>query len=172
MHERPVVYDMTRYAGRNFLRFFVFCGLFLMTPAGGAGAQNIVSAQHPLTGGKFEPPPRGAWCGDYRFNITERQRFSGMNLQRLQAAQMELAPGFAAGAAKTELYLLADYQAELGKRLPDTALAASYLALASAVPITTARYRQVNALLCVSTTPARARAIQAAAEAMRAQEAR
>ncbi|GLR68007.1 hypothetical protein GCM10010909_26880 [Acidocella aquatica] len=85
---------------------------------------------------------------------------------------MELAPGFVAGPSKTELYLLADYQAELGKRMPDTALAASYLALASAVPITVARYRQVNALLCVSATPARAKAIQSAAEAFRQQGAR
>lgn len=109
------------------------------------------------------------WCGDYRFNITETQRLDGANLERLRAAQAELAPGFAAGTSKTELYLLADYQAELGKRRPDTILAANYLALASAVPITAERYRQVNALLCVSTTAGQAMAIQSMAETLRQQ---
>ncbi len=112
-----------------------------------------------------------SWCGDYKLGqMTEAERLTGHNLSRLRAAESELAPGFEAETVKTGLYLLADYQALLERRDPNITLAASYLAMASAVPVTAARYRQVNALLCVSVAPATARAIRTQAEALRRQE--
>ena len=112
-----------------------------------------------------------SWCGDYKLGqMNEAERLTGQNLARLRAAEAELAPGFEAQTVQTGLYLLADYQQELEKRHPDGALAASYLAMASAVPITQARYRQVNALLCVSAAPVLARTIRAQAETWRRQE--
>ena len=120
------------------------------------------------------PQPQAAsWCADHVLGrLSEQQRLEGHNLQRLKAAQAELAPGFEAGAATTEVRLIAAYQEELEKRRPNIDLSASYLATASAVPITAGRLRQVNALLCVSTTSALAKAIGSAAEAQRRQMAR
>ena len=120
-----------------------------------------------------QPKPQGGWCADHRLGqLTPQQRIEGSNLTRLRAAQAELAPGFEAGSAWTGIDLLAAYQEELEKRRPDPMLAASYPALASTVPITAARVRQVNALLCVSATRATARAVTADAEAQRQQMAR
>lgn len=102
--------------------------------------------------------------------MTQAQRLSGKNLERLRVAQAELAPGFAPETVKTGLYLLADYQEELEKRQPDITLAASYLALASTVPVTAARYRDVNALLCISATKVTATSIQKLAESLRSQD--
>ncbi len=161
---------MTVFFRTGYAYGIFFVSFLALVPCGrGRAEDNTTPRQHVLVEKQFIPPPHGAWCGDYRFNITEAQRLGGNNLERLQAAQAELAPGFAAGTSKTELYLLADYQAELGKRRPDTILAANYLALASAVPITPARYRQVNALLCVSAAAGQARAIQSMAETLRQQ---
>ena len=149
-------------------------GLLLAMPvAPGRAAENVTPHRGPLATGQYRPVPHGAWCADHHLRqLTPRQRLEGRNLARLRAAQAELAPGFEAGTAKTGVDLLAAYQEELEKRRPDRAVAASYLALASAVPITPVRLRQVNALLCVSTTSANARVITAEAETQRRQMAR
>jgi hypothetical protein len=118
-------------------------------------------------------PHATAWCTGFRLaTLSPRARLEGANLQRLQAAQGELAPGFAAGDNRTGLDLLAGYQEQLEKSRPDSLLAASYLALVSAVPINLARIRLVNALLCVSTTKSMASRIATQAEAERKQLAR
>jgi hypothetical protein len=65
------------------------------------------------------------------------------------------------------LSLLGGYQEELQKPRPDLPSAAMYLATASAVPVTPELVRQANALLCVTTTAERARAIASAAEEAR-----
>jgi hypothetical protein len=165
---------MIRQTGRTLVRGAIVAALLLSLPIGpGRTAENVTPHRGPLSSGQYRPMPHEAWCGDHRLGrLTMQQRLEGRNLARLRAAQAELAPGFEAGTAKTGLHLLAAYQEELEKRRPDAALAASYLALASAVPITAARYRQVNAVLCVSTTRATAHTIEAAAEADRKQMAR
>ncbi|OYV26095.1 MAG: hypothetical protein B7X08_03200 [Acidocella sp. 20-63-7] len=94
----------------------------------------------------------------------------GSNLLRLRAAHAELAPGFLAKTRETGLYLLADYQEQLEQPQPDIELAASYLALVSTVPLNAARYRKINALLCVSATKVTAEAIQEMAERLRRQD--
>ncbi len=108
-----------------------------------------------------------SWCGDYKLgNLTARQRLQGKNLARLQAVEARLAPGLEP-ANTNELHLLSNYQEELEKRQPDPVLAGTYLGLASSLPITQPLYRDVNKLLCVSTTHALGSAIRAAAEAAR-----
>lgn len=125
----------------------------------------------PIAEGVGKITPRSPWCSGYKLTgMTQEQRLSGKNLERLRAAQSELAPGFAPESVKTGLYLLADYQEELEKRRPDVTLAASYLALASTVPVTAARFRDVNALLCVSTAKVTAESIQKLAESLRKQD--
>ena len=133
-----------------------------------------VTTQHhaPPTAQATAPSP-ALWCAGHRLGtLSPAARRTGQNLARLRAAQAELAPGFASGSATTGVDLLAAYQEELEKSRPDRAAAASYLAVASAVPITLARVRDVNALLCVSTTAAAARAIATEAEAERLQMSR
>lgn len=108
-----------------------------------------------------------SWCGDYHLrNLTSRQRLQGKNLVRLQAVEARLAPGLKPDNTN-ELHLLSNYQEELEKRQPDPVLAGTYLGLASSLPITPPLYRDVNKLLCVSTTRALGSAIRAAAEAAR-----
>lgn len=108
-----------------------------------------------------------SWCGDYKLgSLTAGQRLQGKNLARLQAVEARLAPGLKPGNTN-ELHLLSNYQQELEKRKPDPALAGTYLGLASSLPITQPLYRDVNKLLCVSTTRALGSAIRAAAEAAR-----
>ncbi|MBW4090359.1 MAG: hypothetical protein HIU82_04490 [Proteobacteria bacterium] len=165
---------LTQWIWRTGLRGAAVAGLLLMGPMlPGRAAENATPHRGPLSSGQYQPTPHEVWCGDHQLGrLSMRQRHEGGNLARLRAADAELAPGFAAGTARTGLDLLAAYQEELEKRRPDVALAASYLAVASAVPITAARYRQVNALLCVSTTRTIAHAIATAAEAQRQQMAR
>ena len=137
-------------------------------PAGG-----VTSQHHAPPSGRATAPSPALWCAGHRLGaLSPQARRSGANLARLRAAQAELAPGFDAGGATTGVDLLAAYQEELEKPRPDRMAAASYLALASAVPITPARVRDVNALLCVSTTAVAARAIGAEAEAERVQMSR
>ena len=147
--------------------------LVLAVPAHAADTSTPYGGPRPATQAPpmQAPSPHAAtWCEDHVLGrLTEEQRMAGRNLQRLKAAQSELAPGFNAGAAMTELRLIAAYQEELEKRKPNIDLSASYLAMASAVPITDGRVRQVNALLCVSTTRTMAKAVVTAAEAQRRQ---
>ncbi len=154
------------------LRFSLTCALAVCLAAHPvSAAENGTPYNRPMVGNDSRTAPHGPWCGGYKLgNLTQQERLNGINLDRLRAAQMELAPGFAPETVKTGLYLLADYQEELEKRRPDAVLAANYLALASTVPITATRYRDVNALLCVSTTQSLAASIQKMAEAFRKQD--
>ena len=137
-------------------------------PAGG-----ITTQHHAPPAAHASAPSPALWCAGHRLGtLNSAARRTGQNLARLRAAQAELAPGFASGSATTGVDLLAAYQEELEKPRPDRAVAASYLAVASAVPVTLARVRDVNALLCVSTTAAAARAIATEAEAERLQMSR
>lgn len=127
-----------------------------------------VKTPHRGAPGGSVVPQATAWCHGFRLGtLSGSNRLKGANLERLRAAQAELAPGFVAGRARTGLDLLAGYQEQLERAQPDTALAASYLALVSTVPITLGTLRTVNALLCVSTTRTAAERIVAAAEASR-----
>lgn len=133
-----------------------------------AVAMAQVKTPHRGAPGGGVVPHATAWCTGFRLGtLSDSKRLKGANLQRLRAAQAELAPGFAAGGARTGLDLLAGYQEQLERARPDTVLAANYLALVSTVPITLGTLRTVNALLCVSTTRAAAAHIVAAAEAVR-----
>ncbi len=137
-------------------------------------AGSAISPSPPSNAVSATPNPPGiAWCVDFRPGaLPTKERLHGANLMRLRAAQNELAPGFVPDSATTGLQLLAGYQEELGKARPDALLAASYLAQVSTIPITAERYRRVNALLCVSTTPALAREIVTEAESQRERMAR
>ncbi len=147
-----------------------FVASLAIAPPPGYAAENSAPHRGPISTGQYQPAPRAAWCADHNLAaLTMSQRLEGRNLVRLRHAQAELAPGFEAGNAKTGLHLMAAYQEELEKARPDPATAASYLALASAVPITMVRVRQVNAFLCVSITRAKAEAIRADAEKQREQ---
>ena len=135
------------------------------------GASGGITAHRPARAGVYGGLPSPAlWCVGHRLgDLSAEARHSGQNLARLQAAQAELAPGFDAGTATGSFDVLVAYQEELEKVHPNRAIAASYLALSSTVPITVARLRDVNALLCVSTTEATARAITEEAETERLQ---
>ncbi len=136
-------------------------------------AGGVTTQHHAPPAAQPTAPSPALWCAGHRLGtLSPAARRTGQNLARLRAAQAELAPGFASGSATTGVDLLAAYQEELEKSRPDRAAAASYLAVASAVPITLARVRDVNALLCVSTTAAAARAIATEAEAERLQMSR
>lgn len=127
-----------------------------------------VKAPHRGAPGGAVVPRARAWCTGFRLGtLSDTKRLAGANLQRLQGAQAELAPGFIVGRARTGLDLLAGYQEQLERTQPDTVLAANYLALVSTIPITLSTVRTVNALLCVSTTHAEAERIVATAEAAR-----
>lgn len=115
-----------------------------------ADATPIVLAQAAPSGVLFLV--QNDWCGDYQPGMRDPARLSGRNRDRLAAAPAELAPGFQAAQARTGLMLLANYQAELEASRPNGTLAASYLAVASTVPLTVPRIVRVNALLCVTAT--------------------
>ena len=161
-----------RTAAKHAVGFGVICALVLTAALPIArAAESGTPHNSPMSGGGEQVTPHRPWCGGYKLTgMTQMQRLSGKNLERLRVAQAELAPDFAPENVKTGLYLLADYQEELEKRQPDITLAASYLALASTVPITAERYRDVNALLCISATKITATSIQKLAESLRRQD--
>lgn len=145
----------------------------VMSATAGHAADNQTPHRNPPAAADLPQRPGGSWCADHRLGrLTEQQRLEDGNLNRLRAAQVELAPGFTAGRATTGLHLLAAYQEEVEKARPDASLAATYLAQASAVPITAGRIQRVNALLCVSSARALAQKIETEAEAQRRQMAR
>ena len=165
---------------RHGFRLAMLCATVGLGAIGGAAAATqpppaggITTQHHAPPAAPPAAPSPALWCAGHRLGtLSPAARRAGQNLARLRAAQAELAPGFASGSATTGVDLLAAYQEELEKPHPDRAAAASYLAVASAVPITLARVRDVNALLCVSTTAAAARAIATEAEAERIQMSR
>ena len=143
--------------------------LLLFAPGLAVSADNLPPDRGEAATGHAYPIP-ATWCADHRLGkLSSQMRLESANLERLRAAQAEIAPGFETKGAKTGLSLLANYQEELEKRRPNSALASTYLAMASAVPITLPVLQRVNALLCVSATRAHAKAIVTEAEATRKQ---
>jgi hypothetical protein len=106
-------------------------------------------------------------CATYRPGMPARERMADGNARRLHAAEVLLAPGFAAGAAATSRSLLAEYQEEMERVRPNPATAALYLATVSTVPISPAVVSAVNTVLCVASSPAIAQAVATQAEAAR-----
>jgi len=94
-------------------------------------------------------------------------RMNGNNMGRISTVAHYLAQGQAAQSGSTARYLLADMQEELEKSKPDLTLAATYLGIASGVPVTPALVSEVSASLCSPVSQGVAEAIAPAAEAQR-----
>lgn len=104
----------------------------------------------------LEKLSRSDLCGDYRYGVRRMQdRLSGSNVRRIDFAQRYLAPGFDAAGKKTGLQILAGYQEEMEKPRPNVLLAATYLSMVSTIAITAPVVEQVNAILCIATSPRR-----------------
>lgn len=157
--------ELTSVPKRDWRRPLTAVGLGIalavaLSTATGAMAASPTQAQPrattPQTPPLTRPLPRpDGWCADYRMgHLSPEARIAGPNRRRLMAAQADLAPGFKAGKATDGIRLLADYQAELEKRKPDRVLAATYLAMTSAIPIGPRLVEHVNKLLCVTASPA------------------
>jgi hypothetical protein len=109
---------------------------------------------------------QSTWCDGFEHErLTPAVRMTGRNRERLEAAQRLVAPGLGPTRAVSGLSLLGGYQEEMGRARPDLATAATYLATASAVPLTTELVAQVNGFLCVTTTARRASDIAVTATA-------
>ncbi|MFN6955000.1 MAG: hypothetical protein ACK4PG_09405 [Acetobacteraceae bacterium] len=107
-----------------------------------------------------------AWCDGFeqeRLGLTGR--LEGKNLTRLRAAEGVVAPAVGRTRAVSGISLLGGYQEALQAQGPDLTGAAMYLAAASGRPVTEQLVREVNALLCVATTPAQVRTIATEAQA-------
>lgn len=123
------------------------------------------SPKPPVLNGSVREPATD-WCAKYRFGtLNAEARLADPNRQRLLAAQAALAPGFNAGKAADGIALLANYQSEMETSRPDRVLAATYLAVASAIPIDLKVIDRVNSLLCVSASPAVAKGVAVIADA-------
>lgn len=100
---------------------------------------------------------QATWCDGFeQERLAPAARMAGRNRERLEAAQRLVAPGLGPTRAVSGLSLLGGYQEEMERARPDLATAATYLATASSVPLTTELVAQVNGLLCVTTTARRA----------------
>lgn len=109
--------------------------------------------------------PGDSCAGHHLGQLGTEARIAEPNRTRLRAAQAALAPGFNPGKAADGIFLLANYQAEMETLRPDRVLAATYLAVASAVPIDLKLIERVNSLLCVSASPAVAKGVALIADA-------
>ncbi len=135
-----------------------------------ARAQPLLLQNRQPTAAPRVPVNIAKWCADYRRGSASWHPFANdTNLMRLKVAQSELAPDFDPGSRRDGIALLSAYQEELERRHPDQSSAATYLAMASVVPITAKVVARVNALLCVSSTRAFANAITVTAETIRQQ---
>lgn len=156
---------------RKFVKCLVMAGC-LLALADGSWPVRVARAQPPQP---RQPAATqtyldlNAWCADYRRGSSQAD---AAELKRLKVVEMDLAPGFNPGAGTDGTALLLAYRQELEKRQPDRTLAATYLALVSAMPITVGVVERVNALLCVSSTQSFAHAVAEAAELERRQMAR
>ncbi len=113
-----------------------------------------------------------AWCAEHRPGVVPTGSAAVAAEKRLRAVQASLAPGFDPGRRQDGVALLRAYQQALEQNRPDKALAATYLALISTKPVTFEIVERTNALLCVSSTEAFARAVADQAEAERQQMSR
>jgi hypothetical protein len=160
-------------------RVFVATRRVILVVAAGLMAASFVRlptfaaspAPAPATAPKAPPlnerlQTQGDSCAQYRLGqLSTEARIAEPNRTRLRAAQAELAPGFNPGKAADGILLLANYQAEMEALRPDRVLAATYLAVASAVPIDLKLIERVNGLLCISASPAVAKGVALIADA-------
>lgn len=137
----------------------VLCGVPVIVPAVGL-AQTVAGHVTQVSS------RASAGCTDYRLNQTALQRLQADNLQRLQAAQSLVAPGFVTHR-RDGLRLLAEYQEEMERMVPNRNTAAAYLAAASTVPVTLSLVQALNTTLCVAASLATAEAVVTQAEALR-----
>lgn len=94
-------------------------------------------------------------------------RMSGNNMGRIDTVARHLGQGREPQAISTARYLLADMQEELEKPSPDLMLTASYMGIASAVPVTPDLVYQVGDSLCASVSQEVAKEIAVVAEQQR-----
>jgi len=107
-------------------------------------------------------------CADFKSGrMTANERIGGANLERLNAAQHYMAPGFDPLGLRSALYLLANYQQELEKGAPDALLAGTYLGLVSTQPVTPKLIDNVNLMLCITAAPKVVDSIAATADEQR-----
>lgn len=143
------------------------------TAAASIGVPTYAASPTPAPAAAPKAPPLndrlqtpGDSCAQYRLGqLSAAARVAGPNRTRLRAAQAELAPGFDPGKAADGILLLANYQAEMEALRPDRVLAATYLAVASAVPIDLKLIERVNGLLCIGASPAVAKGVALIADA-------
>jgi len=105
-------------------------------------------------------------------DLGPQQRLAGANLDRLDAAQVYLAPDFDAGTQKAGIHLLANYQEELESVRPNMATAGAYLALVATRPLTGEIVGRVNAILCITATRKQVQDIARIAESQRVEAGR
>jgi hypothetical protein len=152
-------------------------------PAQSSGPQSTETSRSGYLGGRATepltpppPPPPGTTiltltvtqfgkCPTISGNANPQARISGDNSGRINTVANYLSQGQASNA--TAHYLLADMQEELEKPKPDLTLAATYLGIASGMPVTPALVSDVSASLCSPVSPSVAEAIAPAAEAQR-----
>ena len=92
---------------------------------------------------------------------------SGNNSGRINAVARYLSQRQTAQGSSTVRYLLADMQEELEKPKPDLTLAATYLGIASGVPVTPTLVAEVSESLCSPVSQSMAEAIAPVAETQR-----
>jgi hypothetical protein len=174
-HHRPAEYPPRtrgRAGGSRTTILALALTVAMAIPAPHAALAASPAAATTSTPGHQAPPANrslltsGEWCAQYRpGHLSDEARLAGGNRRRLAAAQAALAPGFTAGRTGDGLRLLADYQAIMETRKPDRVLAATYLAVASAVPVDLRMVERVNRLLCVTASSPVARGIATIANA-------
>ena len=91
-------------------------------------------------------------------------RMSGNNMGRIDTVARYLGQGREPQAISTNRYLLADMQEELEKPSPDLMLSASYMGIASTVPVTPELVYEVGQSICASVSRDVAKEIAAVAE--------
>jgi hypothetical protein len=159
-------------------------------PAQSSGPQSMETSRPGYLGGRttnttdptdpinpVTPPTQAPGATTPILNVTQfgkcptvsasspQTRMSGNNSGRINTVANYLSPGQESSA--TARYLLADMQEELEKPHPDLTLAATYLGIASGVPITPALVSEVSESLCSPVSHSMAEAIAPAAEAQR-----
>lgn len=93
-------------------------------------------------------------------------RLSGENNERIYIVAQYLAQGLDESSSSPHV-LLANFQEELEKPIPDLTLAGTYLGITSEVPVTPNLVSEVSASLCVPVTSTMAESIASVAEAQR-----
>ncbi|GEM_PF-7000567 len=120
---------------------------FLESVGGGIGGEDLLLG-------------RGDRCADYDpAQMSPNRRLSGRNLERLNIAQVYLAPEFSPESFRSPIYILANYQEALEQSAVDTATAGTYVGIIATRPVSTDVIDTVNTVLCVTTSEQQANAI-------------